>query len=388
MKIGMFGFDFKSSNKGCEALTYTFLSMMDGLFPDEKIEAFNFTYNNSLGIIPDQFKNITFNICKLNFSNPSFWRNSIKTIKKCDLFFDATYGDGFSDIYGKKWNVKTDLVKEMVIFSGVPLVLLPQTYGPFSSKLLEKWAMHIVKKSKLVYSRDALSAKIVKDTCNHEIKVASDMAFKLPYNKSKYEFNTDKVKIGINISSLLWDSEWSKVNHFGLTVDYQEFHLQLIDQLLSEGKYEIYIIPHVINLEMPNDRENDYRVCLKMKEKFNTKINIAPAFDTPIEAKSYISNMDVFIGSRMHSTIGSISSGVATIPFSYSRKFEGLFGNLNYPYVISAKQISTEEALEKAYEWITNYHDLQVTGNEAVLESLKKLDCLEEDIKHLYKEQK
>ena len=33
----------------------------------------------------------------------------------------------------------------------------------------------------------------------------------------------------------------------------------------------------------------------------------------------------------MHATIGAISSGVATIPFSYSRKFEGLFGNLEYP---------------------------------------------------------
>ena len=33
---------------------------------------------------------------------------------------------------------------------------------------------------------------------------------------------------------------------------------------------------------------------------------------------------------RLDATIGSISSGVATIPFSYSRKFEGLFGNLEY----------------------------------------------------------
>ena len=29
MIIGLFGFDFISSNKGCEALTYTFLSMME-----------------------------------------------------------------------------------------------------------------------------------------------------------------------------------------------------------------------------------------------------------------------------------------------------------------------------------------------------------------------
>ena len=92
-------------------------------------------------------------------------------------------------------------------------------------------------------------------------------------------------------------------------------------------------------------------VC-KLKKKYGDKIEIAPPFNTPIEAKSYIANMDVFIGSRMHATIGSISSGVATIPFSYSRKFEGLFGNLEYPYVISARKFSLEEALEKSKSWI------------------------------------
>ena len=48
-------------------------------------------------------------------------------------------------------------------------------------------------------------------------------------------------------------------------------------------------------------------------------------FKTAIQAKSYISNMDVFLGSRMHSTIGAISSGVATIPLSYAYKFEALY---------------------------------------------------------------
>lgn len=44
-----------------------------------------------------------------------------------------------------------------------------------------------------------------------------------------------------------------------------------------------------------NARENDYRVCLQLKKKYGDRIEIAPPFNTPIEAKSYIANMNIFI---------------------------------------------------------------------------------------------
>ena len=48
MIIGLFGFDFISSNKGCEALTYTFLSMMERICDEKKLYVYNFTYNKTL----------------------------------------------------------------------------------------------------------------------------------------------------------------------------------------------------------------------------------------------------------------------------------------------------------------------------------------------------
>lgn len=69
--------------------------------------------------------------------------------------------------------------------------------------------------------------------------------------------------------------------------------------------------------------------------------------------------MDIFIGSRMHSTIASFSSRVVTILISYSRKFEGLFGSLNYPYVVNAKEESTESAFELVMKYISEEDDLK-----------------------------
>ena len=69
--------------------------------------------------------------------------------------------------------------------------------------------------------------------------------------------------------------------------------------------------------------------------------------------------MDIFIGSRMHSTIAAFSSGVVTIPVSYSRKFEGLFNSFNYEYVINGKTENTESALNKTIEYIDKNAELK-----------------------------
>lgn len=43
MKIGIAGFDFESSNKGCEALTYSFVNMLLECFGND-LKIINYSY--------------------------------------------------------------------------------------------------------------------------------------------------------------------------------------------------------------------------------------------------------------------------------------------------------------------------------------------------------
>ena len=61
----------------------------------------------------------------------------------------------------------------------------------------------------------------------------------------------------------------------------------------------------------------------------------------------------------MHATIASFSSGVVTIPISYSRKFEGLFNSLNYEYVINGREETTESAYFKILQYIEEFEKLR-----------------------------
>ena len=375
MKIGMMGFDFESPNKGCEALTYSFINMLLECYGND-LQIVNFSYGG-FGIFPERYPEIDFLIRRPKIKNPIDWIKIKNEMAGLDIIFDVTFGDGFSDIYGKMWNFTTDMLKQLAINSKKPLILLPQTYGPYKNFLLKKWAEQLVKECHMAYSRDTASAKEMNIKCKDKIRVITDMAFGLPYDKTMYNIDKTRINVGVNVSALLWDSGYAKDNKFGLKTEYKEFIMKLIQELLNCGEYRIHLIPHVIDAENYESAENDVRACDAVKKMFDSDdVICAPAFENPVDAKSYIANMDVFVGARMHATIGAVSAGVATIPFAYSKKFKTMFGNLGYKYVIEAQSVGTSESLKQTLEWIKGYRALAEEANAASITAKNKLQVL------------
>ena len=131
MIIGLLGFEFESSNKGCEALSYAVMPILNSMTEDLQIVVFNI--HDSLGKIPDKFPDIKFKNVKIKIKSKNFWKEFKILLNECNIILDITHGDSFSDIYGKKWLIQTNLLKSFVLLNNKPLVLMPQTYGPFNS---------------------------------------------------------------------------------------------------------------------------------------------------------------------------------------------------------------------------------------------------------------
>ena len=383
--IGVLGFEFVSPNKGCEALVYSFFEILRHRINNkyDKIKVYVLAQND-IGDVPKRFTEIEFIAMPVHLRDIRF--KYLRAIKECDYIFDVTMGDSFSDIYSKDYYNYLIKLKRIALAMNKNYVLLPQTYGPFKCKESEKKANIILKRSKLIFCRDELSRTILKKDFYIEDSInVTDMAFALPYNKSSYRFNDNKrKKLGLNISGLLYKGGFESKNQFELGVDYGEFIHNLIRYFIDRGDYEIYLIPHVIDIK-ENSYDDDFKVCRTIQSEFKEVI-LAPAFKSPIEAKSYISNMDLFIGSRMHSTIAAFSSGVVTIPVSYSRKFEGLYGSLGYDYTINAKEENDISIMEKIKLYVENIQTLasaQITSLKKVNEKMK---VFEEYIEEIFKE--
>lgn len=358
MKIVLLGLDFANPNLGCQALAYSFVEVVEKAAKKANITCeYTALVFYPLDSIKIEDSEIKINSIQIKYKSFGFWRAIKKTFKNSDLIVDFTGGDSFSDIYGNKRFRFATFIKYLAIKSKTPLLLGPQTYGPYKSKINRRFAAHIIKKARWVFARDLTSANLAKELSGKDIEVTLDVAFRLPYTKKVLE-HSEKTLVGINVSGFLWEGGYDHLNNI-TKVDYHKYCESIIDYLYSKGGYQVYLIPHVGTKEAIG-RENDLSACLALKNKYPEAI-IANDFNTPMDAKSIISAMDLFIGARMHATIAAISTGVATIPFSYSRKFEGLFNYLAYPYVISGRSETTDAAIAKTQKWIENITDLNTS---------------------------
>ena len=119
-----------------------------------------------------------------------------------------------------------------------------------------------------------------------------------------------------------------------------------IIKLVKNIGYDVVLVPHVVGVEFGID--NDYYVCKELAAKHNLSEPIF--FSDPKEVKGYISKCHFFIGSRMHATIGAVSSGIPTLPLAYSRKFKGVYDMIGYNYTLDLKTSKKEEILDRIRE--------------------------------------
>ncbi len=249
---------------------------------------------------------------------------------------DISEGDSFTDIYGFKRFLLMLLSKIILLKNSVRMIAAPQTIGPFRNIFIRYLAKAVLKKYSKVFSRD-LNTKKLLDSMNVSSVLSCDAAFKMNYKNSEntYKSNDQLLDVGVNVSSLLWN----KSDDFNIKIDYRNLLKDIIMRIAKLG-HSVTLVPHVYSREEKSDLNVSRELALSITDY---EIKIIKNLKDCIEAKSEISKLDFFIGSRMHSTIASVSSGVPTIILGYSYKHEGVFELIGYPYFINLYDYDTSE---------------------------------------------
>lgn len=270
--------------------------------------------------------------------------------RQSDLVLDIGGGDSFTDIYGQKRYIRLLLMKFLTLLARRPLVLAPQTVGPFHYKTSRFFAVQSIRRCAIVSTRDAASTQCIREMgARGKITEASDVALRLPYDVPAARTGAGPVRVGLNVSGLLLSGGYTRKNMFGLNLDYRQLMYDIIQRFITHPDgCELHLIPHVIS-SIPGSVEDDYQACLDLAEHFPGVV-VAPPFEKPSEAKSYIAGMDFFMGARMHSCIAAFSSGVPVVPMAYSRKFEGLFGSLGYDRTVDCTSETAQVIIERIFE--------------------------------------
>jgi coenzyme F420 hydrogenase subunit beta len=260
----------------------------------------------------------------------------VAAVRSCDVVIDIGEGDSFTDIYGQRRFWEQAKAKALVLLLGVPLVLAPQTVGPFHRAGNRVLAKLLLRAATAVFTRDQLSIEqlgLPSATC------ATDVALRLPYKRPTIT-KSGAVQVGLNVSGLLYSGGYTQDNQFGLKVDYRVLVQRLVEHWLAQPGVELWLVPHVLSSQQVED---DRLAHADLKQRF-PQLKVAPDFADPSEAKSFIAELDFFSGARMHACIAALSSGVPVVPLAYSRKFKGLLDGLEYPWLADGQAMSTDEA--------------------------------------------
>ena len=274
-------------------------------------------------------------------------RTYSNTLKWADLVIDLGEGDSFTDIYGKGRFTNLAFSKILTRLAGKPLYLFPQTIGPFDHRFARWIGRRLLRKARMVTPRDSLSLRLLRGLDpDRKHQISLDVAFMLPFEQAKPLDDTSS--IGINVSGLLWNGGYTGDNMFRLKCNYRDLICDVIESLLQRGSKNVTLIPHV--LAGSGHVEDDASANRELRRLFPA-VELAPEFRTPMEAKSFISGLDFFTGSRMHACIVVFAVGVPVVPIAYSRKFGGLFADsLDYPYVADLRLENANEVRRKVLD--------------------------------------
>lgn len=367
LTVGLLSHYLEDDNLGCVALSMSNMALMDEVADSLAIDLdYKMIVSEKYAPVPAVRSSTPveyrhFDSAKRALKRPDKYVRS-RVFDGCDLVANINAGDGFTDLYGPGRVLTESYMTLLAQQKGIPVVLAPQTIGPFESRWSKVVASRVVSRSAVVFPRDAMSAAAARELGGLDVREVIDVAFALPFERDPSVVSPDLLDVGINVSGLLYRGGYSGENFFGLSFDYREFVHHLVATCVRLG-HRVHLVPHV--LAAGGNVEDDASACRAVASEF-PQVVVAPSFKDAVAVKSYIASLDFFTGARMHSTIAAASSGVPVVPIGYSKKTNGLYDTLDYPYYIDARaDWTTGQAVQQIVDWIEDRESVHARLNRA-----------------------
>lgn len=187
-----------------------------------------------------------------------------------------------------------------------------------------------------------------------KLRSGVDVAFSLEPRRpsaqiadSMHQLRGDLV-VGVNVSGLLRDEAGHA--RFGLAGNYMETMTALVRGLL-DADARVVLLPHV---HLPGGAgESDIAAVTRVVDRLalagaeRERVTVVPPELDAAQLKWCISQLDWFVGSRMHSTIAALSTLTPTAAYAYSDKTHGVFVTCGLgDEVIDARKLGGKEAVQ------------------------------------------
>ena len=273
----------------------------------------------------------------------------LKDIDSSDFVVDL-YGIYFcknierTDLSNKK-TLKYILRRFYLIFIAkllsVKTIKFPASYGPIEGKSLALQAKIAYKKLfNCMLAREKISREQMEIALKTKtsIKNISDVANLMEYKKIDTIFENKKY-ITFSVSHQL-------ARQFNDWNEYIKIFSEYIKYIVNQTNYSVIILPNEINPESPHC---DYKIGLELYNKLEKDVKIKFIDTTKIsnlEVKNIIACSEILVGSRYHSCVAALSSGVPTLVIGWHYKYQELLESYSQnKWIIPLDSLTSENVI-------------------------------------------
>lgn len=273
-------------------------------------------------------------------------------------------GDNYSFDY-KKPVFFTDL-DDLVISRNKPMIIWGASVGPFSKNpRYEVYMKDHLNKIKGIFARESLTVAYLSGIgITKNVYRVADPAFlvdAVPPSKDKFDKEILSGAIGINLSHLM-----ANFSAEGNADKWARQCADIIKKIAVDIKRPVYLIPHVSGFG-PSDH-SFFEKVLSLAGIPEDMVTLLPDNLNFQETKWIIGKMSAFLGSRTHSVISALSSGVPTASLVYSMKGFGInrdfYGNDDFS--IGKGMMEPDIIVQKMKELIKREKSIKEQINHAL----------------------
>jgi len=290
-------------------------------------------------------------------------RQLARIYAKSDLIVGA--GGGYlyttSPLHGNVVLLSTLYSLSFALLLGKPLYLFSQSIGPFSSKAQAYLVKRLLRKAKHVQARDDVTQAWVRTwkkgppvyrTCDAAFLVQAEEA-----DVTLVPAETAENRVGLTVRRWFRNSKKQEA--------YEEVMARFVSWICEEKRGVIHFIPQVTYCETGDDD----RICArKILSKCDDRLPVQTIENdlSPQQVKGLCGEMDLFVGTRMHSNIYALSAGVPSLAIAYQPKTHEIMRELGLGDLVLDIEDLDLSSLQKAF------HEL-VSSRQQISEQVKTI---------------
>ncbi len=306
-------------------------------------------------------------ICK-KLHLPHRWLavGTLKQYYNNDVLVDLS-GIAFSDYRGFIDLLINTLWFLPAFVSGIPIIKLSQSLGPYEKRSVNFLGRYVLKRIHIVIARGNNSYGVTKRLLPGKKHIFNlpDVAMGLPI-VSEEEHKNILESVHLKGKKYIAVSPSIVVDGLAGSQFYRDIMKKIVQQIYSMTKLPVLFVPHTRNCTSAvgvNNGGDDAVVCAdiiaSLKES-EIPVEILLGEYNAKELKSAIAGAEFMIGSRYHSLIAAMSSGVPSIALGWGHKYYEMFELFGMEkYVFEYHEFNEDIILKKVKELTENYVQLR-----------------------------